>query len=179
MLFGPLVTPGNNRAMEVDFPTTNRSSQDVWSSRPQPHNIHSARVSQLASIRLSSQLSLSKKPTVIETRFKEEQFSDALDQSNDRNLREYHICTNNHNLNNHERSMLVVNCLKGGALELFLKDIDTKLQYKDAVDKLRTRYNMPRRKLSLQSEVNSLTFDEFVARYQIRNEKECLRRIDE
>ena len=35
--FGPLVTPDNKQPMEVEFPTINRSSRVVRSSRPQPH----------------------------------------------------------------------------------------------------------------------------------------------
>ena len=62
-------------------------------------------------------------------------------------------------------------------MEFYLKEIDPKLAYKDAVDKLRERYNTPHRNLSLQSEKDSLTFDDFMDRHQIRDEKECLRRI--
>ena len=53
------------------------------------------------------------------------------------------------------------------------------MPYKEVVDKLRTRYNKTHRKLSLQSEVDSLTFEDFMAHQQIRDEKECLRRIVE
>ena len=42
------------------------------------------------------------------------------------------------------------------------------------VDKLRAGYNRSQRKLSLQSEVDYLNFDEFMARHQIKGEKECL-----
>ena len=43
------------------------------------------------------------------------------------------------------------------------------------VDKQSARYNTPHRKLSLQSELDSLTFDDFRACYQIQCEKVCLR----
>ena len=46
-------------------------------------------------------------------------------------------------------------------------------------DKLRARYNTLHRKLPLQSEVDSLDFDDFMARHPIQDEKECLRRVDE
>ena len=67
--------------------------------------------------------------------------------------------------------MLVVNCLKGGAQEFYLKEIDPKIPYKDIFNKLRTRYNTPHRNLSLQSEVDSLKYDEFMARHKIRDEQ--------
>ena len=80
---------------------------------------------------------------------------------------------------NNERSQLVVSCVKGGALELYLKEIYQKMLYKMAVNKLRAGYNTPNRKLSLQSEVDSLNFDEFTTRHQIQDEKECLHRMVE
>ena len=49
------------------------------------------------------------------------------------------------------------------------------MPYRIVVDKLHARYNKPHRKLSLQSEVDSLNFDEFMVRHQIQDEKECLR----
>ena len=51
------------------------------------------------------------------------------------------------------------------------------MPYRMVVDKLRARYNMPHRKLSLQSEVDYLNFDKFMERHQIKDEKEYLRRI--
>ena len=53
------------------------------------------------------------------------------------------------------------------------------MPYQMIVDKLRARYNTPHRKLSLQSEVDSLDFDEFMTRHQIQYEKECLPRMVE
>ena len=49
------------------------------------------------------------------------------------------------------------------------------MPYQMVVDKLHARYNTPHRKLSFQSKVDSLNFDEFVARHQIQDEIECLR----
>ena len=40
-------------------------------------------------------------------------------------------------------------------------------------------YNTPHRKLSLQSEVDSLNFDDFMVRHLIQNEKEHLRQMVE
>ena len=108
---------------------------------------------------------MSKNSTAVESRFKEEKFSGAPDQCIDPTLGDFHICANNHSLTNQERSRLVVNFLKGGALEFHLKEIDPQQPYRTVVDKLRARYNTPHRKLSLQSEVDSLTFDDFMARY--------------
>ena len=47
------------------------------------------------------------------------------------------------------------------------------------VDKLRAGYNTPRGKLSLQSEVDYLNFNESMARYPIQYEKECPRQLVE
>ena len=47
------------------------------------------------------------------------------------------------------------------------------------VDKLRARYNTSYRNSSLQSEVDSLSFHDFMVHHQIQHEKECLRRIIE
>ena len=69
--------------------------------------------------------------------------------------------------------------LKDGALEFYLKKINPQMPYQMAVDKLRARYNPPHVKLSFQSEVQSLNFDDFIVRHQIQHEKECLRRIVE
>ena len=73
----------------------------------------------------------------------------------------------------------MVNCLKRGALEFNLKEINPQITYQIVVDKLRARYNTPHRKLSLQSEVDSINFEDFIAHHQVRDEKECIRRMDE
>ena len=44
------------------------------------------------------------------------------------------------------------------------------MPYLMGVDKLRARYNTPHKKLSPQSEVDSLNLDEFMARHQIQDE---------
>ena len=87
------------------------------------------------------------------------------------------MCANNHSLTNYERSELVVNYLNGGALEIYLKEINPQMSYQMVVDKLRARYNKPNRKLSLQSEIDSLNFDDFMVCHQTQDEKECLRRM--
>ena len=86
---------------------------------------------------------------------------------------------NNQSLTNDERSQLVVSCVKGGAFEFYLKEINPKMPFQMVVDRLRARYNTPHRKLSLQSEVYSLNLDDFMVRHQIQDEKECLRRMVE
>ena len=53
------------------------------------------------------------------------------------------------------------------------------MPYIKVIDKLCVKYHTPHRKLSLQSEVDFLSFDEFMARYQIQDEKDCLRRMVE
>ena len=53
------------------------------------------------------------------------------------------------------------------------------MPYQMVVDRLRARYSTPHRKLSVQSEVDSLNFDEFMTCHQIQNKKKCLRRIVE
>ena len=53
------------------------------------------------------------------------------------------------------------------------------MPYQMFVDKLRVEYNTPLRKISLQSEVDSLNLKEFMSRHQIQYEIECLRRIVE
>ena len=71
----------------------------------------------------------------------------------------------------------MVSFLKDGALEFYLREINPQMPYQVVVDKLCARRNTPKRKLSLQSEVNPLNFDEFMVNHQIQNEKEYLRRI--
>ena len=136
----------------MDDPQTNRSTQDVRSSRTLLHNNYTAPAALQANIRPVSQLSLSNKSTAIETNLREEKFSRAPDKAIDLTLQDVHICANNHSLTNQERSMLVANSLRGGALEFNLNRIDPKLPYTDIVDKLRSRYALPHRKLSLKSE---------------------------
>ena len=64
-----------------------------------------------------------------------------------------------------EHSQLVINYLKGGALEVHLKEINSQMPYQMVIDKLRVRYNTLHKKLSLESELDSLSFDEFMARH--------------
>ena len=47
------------------------------------------------------------------------------------------MCVNNHSLTNDERSQLVASCLKGGASELDLNEINPQMSYQMVVDKLR------------------------------------------
>ena len=47
------------------------------------------------------------------------------------------------------------------------------------VDKLSIGCNTLLRKLSLQSEIDSLNFDESIVRHQIQDENECLRQMVE
>ena len=84
--FAPLVTPDNDPHMEIDFPTTNLSSQDVRSSRPQTQNNNTVQATHHPYIKHSSQLLLSKKSTPVESRFKEEKFSCAPSQKIDLTL---------------------------------------------------------------------------------------------
>ena len=100
----------------------------------------------------------------IESLFKEEKFRGAPDQCIEVPLRDFHICANNQSLTNQERSKLIVNCLNGGALEFHFKKIDPQRPYQSAFDKPRVRYNTPYWKISLRSEIDSLTFDDFMAR---------------
>ena len=53
------------------------------------------------------------------------------------------------------------------------------MPYQMVVHKLRARYNTPHRKLSIQSMVDSLNVDEFMARHQLQEQKECLRQMVE
>ena len=126
-----------------------------------------------------TQLTLYKKSSGIEVSFKEEKFSGAPDQCIDLTLRDLHICANNHSLTNDKHSQLVGNFFVSGALDFYLKDINPQMPYQMVVDKLRARHDTPHRKLSLQSEIDSLNFDEFMARHQIQDEKELLRRMVE
>ena len=89
------------------------------------------------------------------------------------------MCANMYRLINHERSQLVADCVKGGALEFYLKEINKQKPYQMVVDKLRLRYNMTLRNLSLQSKDDSLSFDDFIAQHQRQDERECLRRMVE
>ena len=142
----------------------NRSSQDARQHTPmnptriKPINIQTTTNS-------STQLTLSKKSCMIEVRFKEEKFPGTSDQCIDLILRDLHICANNHSLTNDERSQLVVKCLKDGTLEFYLKEINPQIPYQMVVDKLRARYIMRHRNLSLKSEVDSLNFDDFMVRH--------------
>ena len=49
------------------------------------------------------------------------------------------------------------------------------MHYQMIVDIIRARYNTSQRGISLQSEVDSLSFDEFMARHQIQDEQKCIR----
>ena len=95
----------------------------------------------------------------------------------DLTLRDFHICANNQSLTKDECSRLVFNCIKSESLEFYLKVINPQMPYQIVVDKLRSRYNKTHRQLSLQSEVDSLSFDEFMALQQIQDCKECLRQM--
>ena len=64
-------------------------------------------------------------------------------------------------------------------MRFYLKEINCKIPYQMIVDKQRARYNTAQWKLSLQSEVDSLNFDEVMPRDQIQDEKECIRQIVE
>ena len=91
----------------------------------------------------STQSTLSKKSSSIEVRLEEEKFSGAPDQCIDLTLRGYHICASNYSPINDERSQLVVNCLKGGALEFYLYEINPQMPYQMVADKLRVRCSTP------------------------------------
>ena len=69
---------------------------------------------------------------------------------------------------------IVANYLKGGKLELYLKEFNLKMRYHKVVDKLRVKYNTAQRKLSLQPEVYILLLDLFMDSHHVQYEKECL-----
>ena len=50
------------------------------------------------------------------------------------------------------------------------------MPYQMVVHKLRANYKKPHKKLSLQSEIDSMSLDEFTVRHPIQGEKECLPR---
>ena len=81
--------------------------------------------------------------------------------------RHLHTCANNHSLTNNERYQLVAKSLKDRPLEFYLKEINEKMPYEIVVDKQRVGYNRPYRKLFLQSEVSSLSYDVLPARIPI------------
>ena len=62
-------------------------------------------------------------------------------------------------------------------MEVYPKKINLTITYQTVVDKLRAKYNTTYRNSSLESEVDSLSFDESMARHQKQDEKECLRRM--
>ena len=53
------------------------------------------------------------------------------------------------------------------------------MSYQEVFDKLCTRYNTPHRKISLQSEVESLSLDDFMIHHQVHDKKEFLHHIVE
>ena len=91
----------------------------------------------------SRRITLSKKSSAIEVSVREEKFSCAPEQCINLTLLDFHICANDHSLTNDERSQLVVNCFKGGALEFCLKEVNPQMPYQMVFDKLRARYNTP------------------------------------
>ena len=64
-----------------------------------------------------------------------------------------------------------MNYLKVGALEFYLREINSQMPSQIAVDKLHAGYNTLYRKLSFESEADSLNFDEFMSRHQIQDGK--------
>ena len=127
----------------------------------------------------SKQLTLSNLSNAVEVRLKQEKFLGAFGHNIDFTIFNFRICPNNHILSNDERSLLVLSRLKGGALEFCLKEINSQRPRQMVVDKLCARYSTQHRKLPLQSEVDSLNYDDFMARHQIQYEKEFLRRTVE
>ena len=125
-----------------------RLSQDARHRTPMSPK-RSSPVSTQTATKTSTQLTLSKKSSVIEVRFKEEKFSGAPGQCIDLTLRDFYIRANNQSLTNNERVQLVVSCLKCGALEFYLKEVNQKMPYQIVVDKLRAKYNTSHRNLSL------------------------------
>ena len=59
--------------------------------------------------------------------------------------RDFHFYTNKHSHTNQKCSKLIVNSLKRGSLESYLKTIDPQQSYQTIIDKLRIRYNTPHR----------------------------------
>ena len=57
--------------------------------------------------------------------------------------------------------------------------INAQMPYQMVYDKLRERYNTQHKKLSLQSEVDFVNFDELIAVHQLQDEKKCLRQMVE
>ena len=151
----------------------NQSSQDAR-KRTLMSTARSTPANTQTTSNISAQLILSKRSNTIEVLFKEEKFSGAPDECIDLKPRDFHIIENNHSVTNDERSQLVVSCLKGIALEFYVKEISPQMPYEMFIDKLGARYNTPHRKLSLRSEVYSFNFDDFMARQQIQDEKEFL-----
>ena len=77
----------------------------------------------------SSQFSLSKRSTSIESRFKDNKLSGAPDQCLDITLRDFCISAKNHILTNQECSELIVSCLEGVTLEFYIRETDTYSPY--------------------------------------------------
>ena len=181
--FGSLVVPEANQYQIYTKPTMvphniNRSSQEMR-KRTSMDPIRNKLVNIQTTTYSTTQLTLSNKSSTIEVRLKDKRLSCAPICELSLILRDLHICANNHSLTNDERSQSVVDCLKGGALELYLKDISSHMTYQVVDDKLRARYNTPHRELSLQSEVDSLNFDDFMVHHLIQDEKECLHCMEE
>ena len=87
---------------------------------------------------------------------------------------DFHMCERKRSLINKQRSKQVFNSLKGGTFESYLEEINQENSCQTIFDRLRARYNMSHRKLSLKSEFESQNFDDLIAHSQIQNEKECL-----
>ena len=51
--------------------------------------------------------------------------------------------------------------------------------YETVSEKLLERYNTPHYKIIFQSDIESLSFDDFMARNQIGDEKECMKHLVE
>ena len=100
---GLLLIPENNHFTDVSIPRLlgnldNRTSQNARHSRYRNQTAHRELQIQQAPTISVSQLTLSKKSTAIESRLKEEKFSEAPDQYIDLKLRDFHICANNNSI---------------------------------------------------------------------------------
>ena len=92
-------------------------------------------------------------------------------------LRGFWAYTKNHSLANQECSKPIIRCLTGDALEFYLREIEDTVAYKIAVEKQNKIYSKPHHKKALQSEVGSLSLDDFITCNHIQDEKQGLREL--
>ena len=120
-----------------------------------------------------------RKATYVHQHFSGRKFAGDLSQSVELLLRDYETCARQHRLTSGQKADYFSNVLEGPALTFFLNTYVPGMTYEEISEAMKREYNSDSRQLQVQSTLEGLRLDSFMAANSLSTESEGLNKMVE